>query len=141
MTIDTVRAPNVKVETKQGVPAVCRRDVVGKRGQAILHHRDVVAFGLKDRDYLRPTRVIGEGTVDEDDVHRLRGRRLDGHRGNRKRYGSGGRQARQSNGKLATPSTVRTDVFSFPKMLSNSSDAALATALHLQPEVSGFTNR
>ena len=30
-------------------------------------------------------------------------------------------------GKLATPSTIRTDVFSFPKMLSNSSDAASAT--------------
>ena len=31
------------------------------------------------------------------------------------------------NGKLATPSTMRTDVLSFPKMLSNSSDAASAT--------------
>jgi len=31
------------------------------------------------------------------------------------------------NGKLATPSTMRTDVFSFPKMLSNNSDAASAT--------------
>jgi hypothetical protein len=31
------------------------------------------------------------------------------------------------SGKLATPSTLRTDVFYFPKMLSDSSDAASPT--------------
>src|SRR3989441_115453 len=45
----------------------------GKRGQGILHCRGVVTFGLQNLDYFAPTRTIGKGTMDKDDVlHRLR---------------------------------------------------------------------
>ena len=56
-------------------------NVVGDRGQRVLHRRDVQADGLQPGDHVRPTRAIGPGTVHQHDVVGLDRRDGAGHGG------------------------------------------------------------
>ncbi|MNK89182.1 hypothetical protein D3C87_1091820 [compost metagenome] len=52
--------------------ALGRRHVIGQRGQRVLHHGDLDAFSLQQRNDFGPVGAIGEGAV-YDDHRRLRG--------------------------------------------------------------------
>ena len=57
--------------------ALRRRYVVSQRGQGILHSDHMKALRLEERNYSGPTRSIGPGTVNQDDISgTLRGRCL-----------------------------------------------------------------
>ncbi|MNT19357.1 hypothetical protein D3C72_1546160 [compost metagenome] len=62
--------------------------VVGQRGEGVLHHGDLDAFGLQQGNYPGPVGTVGEGAVD-DHHRRLRAGRLAAEGEERSGHGEG----------------------------------------------------